>query len=375
MMSIKKVILNGKELETPNIFASYRLGDYPNAGLKCLPWKEIEIDALLINAYDFLKPRYRALLNFCKGICKFLDFKKTIMMDSGGFYFIEKKHIDIDPLEILNIETKARVDIGIVLDHPMHPKASNPHQRVKKTLKNASIMFKALSQGNNNTFKLIPVIQGYDNSVLDYSINYLSKTMEKYNGGTFDYAGIGGLVPLSQRCDKRLVDIIAYVRERLPDAHLHCFSLGSPLMMLLAFYCGADTVDTQGWIKSAAYRAINLPGIGSINLRLKDKTEKPKYFEKSFNKLENHLNYLESSEGFKPLYSLEELVDTPTENRLHNRAIHNLYTYIYEAKKAREALEKEYFNEFTEERFSRTRLKTLFERAKAVVTKCEKISC
>lgn len=375
-MSIKKVSLNGKRLETPNIFASYRLGDYPNAGLKCLPWKEIEVDALLINAYDFLKPRYGELLKGDKGIRQFLDFKKTIMMDSGGFYFIEKKHINIDPLEILDIETKAMVDIGIVLDHPMHPKASNPHKRVENTLKNASIMFKTLSQDNNNTFKLIPVIQGYDNSVLGYSINYLSKIMERYNGGTFDYAGIGGLVPLSQRCDKRLVDIIVYVRGKLPDVHLHCFSLGSPLMMLLAFYCGADTVDTQGWIKSAAFRAINLPGIGSVKLRLKDKTETPKYFEKSFNKLESQLNCLESKEGFKPLYSLEELVDTPTENRLHNRAIHNLYTYIYEAKKVREALENEYFDEFIEERFSRSiRLKKLFERAKEVVPKCEKILC
>lgn len=57
MVTIKNINLNGKKIETPNLFVSYRVGDYPSAGLKCLPWKEIEIEALLINSYDFLKPK------------------------------------------------------------------------------------------------------------------------------------------------------------------------------------------------------------------------------------------------------------------------------------------------------------------------------
>ena len=230
-------------------------------------------------------------------------------------------------------------------------------------------MFKALSQ-NRNTFKLLPVIQGYDEELLDYSINRLNDTMKRYNGGSFDCVGIGGLVPLSQRCDERLVSIIAYIRKKLPEAYIHCFSLGSPLMMLLAFYCGADTVDTQGWIKGAAYRAINLPGMGSVKLRLKDKKDNQKLFEKNYKKLLHHLEYLESNEGFKPLYSLDELIDTPNERRLHNRAVHNLYTYIYEARKAREAIKEGYFEEFVEKRFLGSKVfKRLFEIAK------ERIEC
>ena len=366
MTTIKKINLNGKKIETPNLFVSYRLGDYPSAGLKCLPWEEIKIEALLVNSYDFLKPRYRLLLDKHQGV-NFLKFKGCIMMDSGGFYFIEKKHIDIDPLEILDLELKAKVDVGVVLDHPLHPKATNPCQRVENTLKNTRIMFEELSKNNHNHFILLPVIQGYDIKLLNHFMNRLNYIIKIYNGGYFDYVGIGGLVPLSQRCDERIVKVISYIRKSLPDAYIHCFSLGSPLMMLIAFYCGADTVDTQGWIKSAAFRAINLPGMGSVKLRLKDKRYNPKLFEKNYKKLASHLEYLESNEGFKPIYLLDDLIDTPDERKIHNRSLHNLYVSLYEARKAREAIKGEYFEEFLEERFSRSKmLRKLFNKAKEV---------
>jgi len=372
MITTKNINLNGKRIETPNLFASYRMGDYPSAGLKCLPWNEIKIEALLINSYDFLKPRHRQLLDKDE-ISSFLKFKSPIMMDSGGFYFIEKKHVDINPLEILNLELKAKVDVGVVLDHPIHPKATNHYQRARSTLKNTKIMFEELSKNDHDHFILLPVIQGYDVKLLNYFINNLNRIVRRYNGGYFDYVGIGGLVPLSQRCDERIINIISYTRRKLPDAYIHCFSLGSPLMMLIAFYCGADTVDTQGWIKSAAFRAINLPGIGSVKLRLKDKEDNPKLFERNYKKLASHIEYLESNERFKLIYPLDDLIDTPNERRIHNRAMHNLHVYVYETQKAREAIKGGYFEEFLEERFSRSKiLGKLFEKAKEI-KKCDKI--
>jgi len=233
-------------------------------------------------------------------------------------------------------------------------------------------MFKALSK-KHDRFKLLPVIQGYDVRLLDYFIDRLKYIMKKYNGGSFDYIGIGGLVPLSQKCDERIVNVITYIRRKFPDAYIHCFSLGSPLMMLVAFYCGADSVDTQGWIKSAAFRAINLPGMGSVKLRLRDKRERPKLFEENYKKLESHLEYLELNEGFKPLYPLDNLIDTPDERRTHNRALHNLYVYVYEARKAREAIKGGHFEEFLEERFSKSkRLQRLFKKAREI-KKCIKM--
>jgi len=362
MPVVKDLIVGQKKLETPNLFVSYRMGDFPHAGLKFLPWKKIDVDALLINAYDFFNPRYQQMLDKNKKIGDILEFDKIIMMDSGGYYFIEKHKININPLEVLKIECMAKVDIGVVLDHPLHPSAVNPLDRIKNTIKNTEIMFKALHQdGNDNDLTLIPVIHGYDLSSLSYTINSVKNIMKKYNGGSLDYVGIGGLVPLSQKRDNRLVQIIAYVRRILPNSYIHCFSLGSPLMMLIAFFYGADSVDTQGWIKSAAYRAVNLPGLPSVKIRRREKEENPKEFERKFMKLEKHLEYLESNEGFKPIYPLEELIDTPKENRLHNRALHNLYVYVYEAKEARKAISKGYFDDFIRERLSKSKLKKFID--------------
>lgn len=358
MTSIKNLELNSKKIKTPNIFISYRLGDYPHAGLKCLPWKEIDIDALLINAYDFISPRFQSLLNEKKGIGYLLEFHKPIMMDSGGFYFMGKHNLNINPIRILDIESKSKVDMGVILDHPLHPNVCNPIDRIKSTMKNTSIMFKMLQQKENITnFTLLPVIHGYNKSSIDYSIKRLKDIMRKYNGDSLNYVGIGGLSPLSQRSDIRLATIISYIRTKLPETYIHCFSLGSPLMMLIAFLYGADTVDTQGWIKNAIFRAINLPGIGTVKLRLRDKEKDRRIFNKNFRKLEKQLEYLEVNEGFKPLYPFADLVDAPKNNRIHERALHNIYVYVYEARKVRESIKRGYFNEFIQERLSNTKLK------------------
>lgn len=360
MGDIKTFKIGGSILEVPNIFISYRMGDYPCSGLKCLPWNEVEIDALLINAYDFLNRKHNRLLDEDISLKDYLNFDRPVMMDSGGFYFSKRDEIDVNPLDILEVQYKSNVDISVVLDHPINPKLNSPLKRMNMTLKNTEVMFEALNQNDfDNQINLIPVIHGYDIQSLNYFVDNLEKLGEKFNI-ELDAVGIGSLAPLSQRSDIRLSTIISYVRERFPSSHLHCFSLGSSLMMLVAFMNGADTVDTQGWIINAVYRSINMPGIGAIKLRLKDKEENEKLFNRNFNKLSEHLDYLEENESFKPLYPLEDLIDLPNESRLHNRALHNLYVYVYEAKMVREALKKDFFDEFILERFSRNKRLTKF---------------
>ncbi len=40
---------------TPILFASYRLGDVPGAGVRFFPWDMTRTEAILINAYDFTR--------------------------------------------------------------------------------------------------------------------------------------------------------------------------------------------------------------------------------------------------------------------------------------------------------------------------------
>ena len=42
------------DIETPALFASYRIGDFPRAGLDFYPWKITGTRAVLANAYDLL---------------------------------------------------------------------------------------------------------------------------------------------------------------------------------------------------------------------------------------------------------------------------------------------------------------------------------
>ena len=42
------------DIETPALFASYRIGDYPRAGLRCYPWNITRTQAVLVNAFDLL---------------------------------------------------------------------------------------------------------------------------------------------------------------------------------------------------------------------------------------------------------------------------------------------------------------------------------
>lgn len=42
------------EIKTPALFASYRIGDFPRAGLHCYPWNITRTQAVLVNAFDLL---------------------------------------------------------------------------------------------------------------------------------------------------------------------------------------------------------------------------------------------------------------------------------------------------------------------------------
>ncbi len=350
----KTLVLGDRKLETPAVIPSYRMGDFPGAGLRCLPWKMIHLDAILINAYDFFEPRYRNLLQKENGLRKSLDFQNPIFMDSGGYYFIEKHDVPIDPLEVLEIERRSGVDLGAVLDHPLHPSARNQKARIRETLRNASLMFRASEAWSESRLRLVPVIQGYDVPTIDHTIQCLRRIMREHNGGRLDCVGIGGLAPLSQRRDIRLAHIISHVRKQLPDSHIHCFSMGSPLSMLVAFNYGADTVDSQAWIKNAAFRTVTLPGKGGINLRIRDKTINPAKFNRDYRRLEKEFENLQATESFKPPFPLESLLDTPTENRVHNRALHNLYVFVYEANRVREEARTDSLQRFVRERLAGT---------------------
>ena len=82
--------IGGSEIETPALFASYRIGDFPRAGLLCHPWKITDTQAVLLNAFDLLanKQTKFASSQIRERNCnlhEFVEFNGPLMLDSGGF--------------------------------------------------------------------------------------------------------------------------------------------------------------------------------------------------------------------------------------------------------------------------------------------------
>ena len=351
-----------KNLESYSIFASYRIGDFPRAGLKFHPWDITETKAILINAYDFIaNPRTTKIAREWESkkqnVSDSIEFSGPIMMDSGAYNFIKQGDISITPTEVLDIAIAKQSDFGVVLDHPFPPNlsADEIEVRIQTTKFNTEIMVEYLRTKNPQpeNFELIPVIHGHDEKTIEKFVEDLNKIL----GEEPKFVGIGSLAPLAQNGSKtKIVDVISTVRKLLPKSHIHCFSMGSALQMLLAFYCGADTVDSQTWIMSAAFKQVQLPGSYLTRLS-KQEEEKNRKFDELKKKFALRLLTLTEEENFViknwetkedwKINSLNDayeyidfLMDENKKNNIHRRACHNLYTFNFEAKKVRELSKK-----------------------------------
>ena len=351
-------------LEIPNLFASYRIGDYPHAGLCYPPWEMTETQAVLVNAFDLLANhrtrRFTSEIRNKEGALReYIRFDGPLMLDSGGFNFQKADKISIASLDVLNIGIEFAVDVSVVLDHPFLPTSKPEEQQTRwgNTVTNTKDMFKKLKCLDSNLpdyFRLMPVLHGYDQETLKQSLDHIVEIW----GENPPIIGIGSLAPLAFNGSKRtVIDIIWTVKQLLPNAHIHCFSLGSALLMLFAFYCGADTVDSQSWIISAAFKNVQLPGFPWTRFSSREKEKDPSKYKWKCDAFADRLLELKNKEGFavkdwdeKESWEIRDKSDALSylnylehqdgEKHIHRRACHNLYTFNFEAKRVRQEKKK-----------------------------------
>ena len=376
-----------KPLELPNLFASYRIGDYPRAGLRCYPWKMTNTQAILLNAFDLLANKrtqmFTSEIRKAEGkLHEYVGFDGPLMLDSGAFNFQKHAEISINPLDVLSIGIELGADMSVVLDHPFMPKSecTEINARWANTVANTRSMFEKLKcwDGNlPNGFRLIPVLHGHDASTLRRAFNDIVKIW----GKDPPIVGIGSLAPLARNGSKRtVIDTICTVRQFLPNAHIHCFSLGSALLMLFAFYCGADTVDSQTWIMSAAFKYVQLPGFHLTRFSRRESKKDPIKYERTRNAFAQHLLRLIQEEGFAvknwgtgkkrsisnekdALAYIDYLEDRGGKNHIHRRACHNLYTFNFEASRVRQEKKAGKLETFIDNRMKNTVYRKAFEYA------------
>ena len=349
-------------MDIPNLFASYRIGDFPHAGLRHPPWKMTGTQAVLVNAFDLLAnyrtQRFTSEIRDTKGgLREYIHFDGPLMLDSGGFNFQKQNAISIASLDVLEIGIEFAVDVSVVLDHPFLPTSTSEERKTRweNTVTNTEQMFEKLKDSDlPDYFQLMPVLHGYDPETLKRSLNRIIKIW----GEEPRIVGIGSLAPLALNGSKRtVIDVISTVRQLLPNAHIHCFSLGSALLMLFAFYCGADTVDSQSWIISAAFKNVQLPGFPWTRFSSRERDKDSDKYEEKRNAFADRLLELIEEEEFAikdwderkdweirdkddALFYLDYLEHRDGEKHIHRRACHNLYAFNFEAKRVREEKKK-----------------------------------
>ena len=379
------------KIKTPALFASYRIGDFPRAGLRFHPWDITSTQAVLVNAFDILANRQTKIAasqirdRQCK-LHEFVEFDGPLILDSGAFNFQKENEISIDPLKVLSVGIELGVDISVVLDHPFLPTSSarEKSKRWKNTVENTQKMFKKLNSQNGgipDNFHLMPVIHGHSTRTLKQRIGEIVKIC----GPDPSIVGIGSLAPLARNGSKRtVIDIICKVRKLLPNSHIHCFSMGSALLMLFAFYCGADTVDSQSWMLSAAFKNVQLPGFHWTRFSQREKQKDPAKYEQTRRAFADHLLYLINKEEFvvknwddqsgeirpicneqEALAYLDYLEDKDGKNNIHRRACHNLYAFNFEANQVRQEMKRgaSYLETFIKSRMKSTIYNKTFEYA------------
>lgn len=381
MAKNEREILMGKhKLRAPALFASYRLGDYPTSGLRCFPWNMTRTEALLINAYDFIQRKYQGWLNNGWEPSAYLKFNdRPILVDSGAYYFLRDSSINITPSAVLDIQIRSQADVGVVLDHPFPPDAKDKAKRISRTLRNTELMVTDLLHREQG-MTLMPVIHGHTQRSVRGCVDRLRRLADRHDVPLLNHVGIGSLAPLAKRGHASLaVDVIHWVRHELPQSQIHCFSMGSALLMLLAFYAGADSVDSQTWMVSAGFKLAQLPGHYVVRMG-KREYGTPQRFRTAMKAFQDRLASLVRDEAFTSkdwstgtLLDLTDrttlneyvasLVDLKTNEHVHNRACHNLWSYNFEVRRYREAARRGQLDPFITSRLQSTKYESAFRHA------------
>jgi len=282
-------------------------------------------------------------------------------MDSGGFLFMQKETLKVDPLSILKLYRKSRPDYGVVLDNPLGSNltTSERKRRQLRTLRNTRHMVESRSSSDP---ELIPVIHGHTS----HSIKWYVQELQEIDD--FDIYGIGSLVPSAFNTRGvggiyNVIEILCQVRKLLPEKKIHVFGIGSAITMHLMFYAGADSVDSSSWRSKAAFGAIQLAGIGDRYITSNKKHKK-------------YLNLSRKEERILDSCACPACRHHSLGNMRKNfqlRALHNAWVFQNEIKKVRKLIRQNRYENYVEKVLKRNRFYPVFEHVRKSMERSSQI--
>jgi len=141
-----------------------------------------------------------------------------------------------------------------------HDQKSDRQRKYTRTLENLDILLPEFGD------RIVPVVHGRDHAEREQNCLKILALAPSPK-----VIGIGGLVPVLQRCGNvrspsadtpqaNVVAAIRCVRDHFPRAKIHLFGVGSLHTVLGVIAAGADSVDSIGWRQAAGFGSVYIPG-------------------------------------------------------------------------------------------------------------------
>ena len=248
MARLSSLQINGRRLDTPTAIPVVKI---PNELRFWRIMKKYRAPSCVMINASILASSYRSEIARKSGIHKLLGFNRIVFSDGGGF---SKESQSWSQKQIIRFQHEIGADIATTLDYPVTLKAPwFERSRVHRTLLNAL----EASRLNRDKMLLLASVHAKTRLELQNAIKYLEKH------GSFDGYAIGSLIPQRGRVHD-IIGLIATARKAVGKKHLHIYGLTGCSLYLLMFYAGADSVDSQGFLLSAANREYYVPWGKSI---------------------------------------------------------------------------------------------------------------
>lgn len=214
-----------------------------NPNLRLIEPKELKrygAQMLITNSYIIYRSEKFREDALKRGLHAMLDFDGPIMTDSGSFQLSVYGSVEVTNGEIISFERDIGTDIGVPLDIPTPPDV--PRERAAAELETTLSRLSEARQYSGSMMLAGPV-QG--STYLDLREEAARRTYAM----NFDIYPLGAVVPLMESYRYGdLVDVVTHCKMGLgPDAPVHLFGAGHPMMLALAVSLGCDLFDSAAY--------------------------------------------------------------------------------------------------------------------------------
>lgn len=203
--------------------------------------EEFGAQTIITNAYVLHQSKELRAPAEEQGLSELLDFPGAIMTDSGSFQLAEYGQIDVGTQEILTFQDAIGSHIATPVDIPTPPEASR--ERARADLERTTKALQRAAAYDAGDMLVTAPVQGGSHADLRQEA---ARTAVSFD---LDVYPLGAMVPLlrSYRFETVTEAVCAAKRGLGPDAPVHLFGAGHPMMFALGAALGCDLFDSAAY--------------------------------------------------------------------------------------------------------------------------------